>query len=438
MPENEPAQLRRTLGFWALLAYGVGDMLGAGIYALVGKVGGIAGTWAWVSFAVAMLAAGLTAAVYAELATRFPRSGGAAHYCGQAFRRPGISIVVGWMVLCSGLVSMATSSRAFAGYLKELAPAVPNSAAIFAFLLVVGIITYRGIRESSTANIICTTIELSGLLLVVTTGLIFIFGNGAATVETNVSPPVTVSTITWIMVLQGAGLAFYACIGFEDMANVAEEVKTPERTLPAALLLAIGIVAVCYMLVAYVATSAVSPEILSKSEAPLTTVIQTTAPWAPVKLFSGIAMFAVANTSLLNCVMGSRLLHGMARERLLPAWLGHVHPTRQTPYRASLLIVVVALVLAVTGTVGLLANTTSLLLLTVFIIAGIALLVVQKRDKSAHQGFRVPWPVPVASIVVCAVLIVFSQQASMGMALALTGVGVLIAFIRGRANLGVR
>ncbi|HRI89474.1 MAG TPA: amino acid permease, partial [Candidatus Hydrogenedentes bacterium] len=243
MGHTETPQLRRSLGFWSLLAYGVGDMLGAGIYALVGRVAGIAGSLAWFSFAIAMLAATLTACVYAELATRFPKSGGAAHYCDQVFRRPSLSIVIGWLVLCSGLVSMATSSRAFAGYLYELSGGIPHIVAICGFLFIVGTVTYRGIRESSAMNILCTTIELSGLLLVLSSGLILLFGGSAPESPTPApSPESAMGSITALLILQGAGLAFFACIGFEDIANVTEEVKSPERTVPRALLSAMAVV----------------------------------------------------------------------------------------------------------------------------------------------------------------------------------------------------
>lgn len=428
MTTPDASPLRRTLGFWALLAYGVGDMLGAGIYALVGKVAGIAGAWAWASFALAMIAATLTACVYAELATRFPQSGGAAYYCERAFKKPALSVFIGWLVLCSGVVSMATSSLAFAGYFNKLGVAVPVPLIVCAFLFVVGTIAIRGIRESSTSNMICTAIELSGLLIVVVTGLMIAFGNkmGAEPVQT-----VSAETVSWlpILILQGAGLAFFACIGFEDIANVAEEVKDPERNIPRGLLSAMVVVGTVYMLVAFVSTRAVPPQVLGASEAPLLTVVEYAAPSFPLKVFSGIAMFAVANTSLLNCVMGSRLLYGMSREQLLPDFLGRVHPTRHTPYIATLVVIAIALVLALTGTVQHLGGTTSLLLLIVFIVVDIALLLI-RRERKDYTGFRVPIIVPLGSIAICAVLIVFSQQASMGIAAVLGAIGAIIAIVR--------
>lgn len=421
MPEG-PTQLRRSLGFWALLAYGVGDMLGAGIYALVGKVAGVSGTWAWASFGIAMAAATLTALVYADLATRYPRSGGAAYYCERAFGRPAISLFIGWLVLCSGLVSMGASSLAFAGYLHELFPGIPNKPAAFGFLTAVGIITIRGIRESSAANIVCTMIELSGLLLVIVTGLALIFGAGANEAHANASAAAA-APVTALMVLQAAGIAFYACIGFEDIANVAEEVKSPEKTIPAALVSAMVVVSAAYMTVAYIATSAIPVDMLTSSEAPLATVVKTTAPWAPLTLFSGIAMFAVANSCLLNSVMASRLLYGLSREGLLPEWLGALLPGRQTPYRASLLVIGVAAALALTGTVSRLAATTSLLLLAVFVVVSLALLVVRRRREDRGGGFRAPVVVPILSIAICLSLIAASDRSALYLAAGVAGVG---------------
>ncbi|NUM55621.1 MAG: amino acid permease [Candidatus Hydrogenedentes bacterium] len=427
MSSAEPPHLERTLGFWALLAYGVGDMLGAGIYALVGKVAGLSGMLSWMSFAVASVAATLTACVYAELATRFPQSGGAAYYCERAFRKPALSVFIGWLVLCSGVVSMATSSLAFAGYLTKLVEPLPAPVAVCGFLFVVGTIAIRGIRESSTSNIICTMIELSGLLIVVTTGLALFFGGGPPKIEL-ATPPPEVTTWAPLLILQGAGLAFFACIGFEDIANVAEEVKKPERTIPTALLSAMAIVGAVYMLVAFVSTRTLPPHELASSEAPLLSVVERTAPWS-LKFFGVIAMFAVANTSLLNCVMGSRLLHGMSREGLVPEWLGRIHPTRHTPYVATVIVIAIALVLALTGTVGHLGGTTSVLLLAVFIVIDIALLKIRRRETE-YFGFRVPWFVPVASMAICLVLIVFSQQASIRIAAVLGALGAVIACTR--------
>ena len=155
----QPTRLRRTLGFWALTVYGVGDILGAGIYALVGKVAGVAGGASWLAFGVALLAASLTALAYAELGGRFPRSAGEALFSERAFERPAVSILVGWLVLCSSVLSLATVSVAFGGYLGGVFPQIVPRVAVAAILLVLAAINFRGIRESSTANVIATIVD---------------------------------------------------------------------------------------------------------------------------------------------------------------------------------------------------------------------------------------------------------------------------------------
>jgi amino acid transporter len=184
---NRP-QLRRSLGFWALVFYGVGDILGAGIYAMVGKVAGVAGSASWAAFAVALVVAGLTAVTYAELGGRFPRSAGESFFTEQAFGRPGLSLVVGWVVLCSGILSLATVSVAFGGYMSGLVPGVPPWITVVGILLLLSAINFRGMRESSSTNIIATMVELSGLLIVIVAGALFLGDDDGVTGWVSASP----------------------------------------------------------------------------------------------------------------------------------------------------------------------------------------------------------------------------------------------------------
>ena len=296
-------RLRR--GPAALTVYGVGGMLGGGIYALVGQVAANAGTRSWLAFALAMLVAAPTALVYAELAGRFPKSGGEAWFCQVAFERVAVARLVGWAVLLSGVVSMATLARAFAGYVADLAPGAPAWLVAPAFLAGLAAINLRGIRLSSLANVVCTVVEVAGLVVVVLAGALLLAGGASVRAE---SPPPPAG----LGVLQGAALAFYAFIGFEDMVNVAEEVRRPARAYARAIPTALVAVGCVYGAVAWSSTAAVGPAVLAASDAPLSEVVAASALPIPRPAFSVVALFAVANSALLNSVMASRLTYGMA------------------------------------------------------------------------------------------------------------------------------
>jgi amino acid transporter len=387
-PTPQVPGLQRVLGLWALTAYGVGDILGAGIYALVGQVAARAGDFTFASFLLAVAIASLTALSFAELAGRFPRSAGEAFYVHRAFGREGLALFVGWLVLASAVVSMATVARAAIGYAAVVDAAIPPRLLILVFMTLLAFLTYWGMRLSSAANLLCTAIEGGGLLLVVGLGLWWLSTNPAAQ-----AAPVPHEAVSWGGIVQGGALAFFAFIGFEDMVNVAEEVKRPERNLPIALLTAVGLSGVLYMVIATVTLHVVPAAQLAASDAPLLEVVRRTAPGLPPWIFALIPLFAVSNTALLNFVTASRLLYGMSRQELLPAWLGEVHPRHRTPHLAIGVIFVAALAIAWTGSLTALAGVTSGLILIVFFLVNASLTVIQRREP-ARTGFRAPRIVP--------------------------------------------
>ncbi len=410
MTDPKHPQLRRSLGFWALVFYGVGDILGAGIYALVGKVAGVAGAASWSAFTVALVVAGLTALTYAELGGRFPRSAGESFFTQQAFGRPGLALVVGWVVLCSGILSLATVSVAFGGYMSALVPGLPSKVTVVGILLLLAAINFRGMRESSTTNIVATMVELTGLLIVIVVGALFLNREP----DQGITQTIEASRdVDWTGIARGAALGFFAFIGFEDMVNVAEEVKEPERNMPRAILTALGVTGIVYLLVVIVATSVVAPATLTESKAPLLSVVQRSTDAVPDRLFTLIALFAVANTGLLNFIMGSRLIYGMSRQGLLPSALGKVHPKRRTPHLAILTILVVALALALSGTLTYLAGTTSLLLLLVFFTLNLSLIAIKRRDGEPVRTFCAPRVVPVVGALTCLGLMPFVPRGSL-------------------------
>lgn len=421
--------LKRVFGLTTLVVYGVGDILGAGIYAVIGKIAGISGSWVWVSFLIAMIVAALTALSYAELGSRLPLSGGVAYFIHKAFHKNWLSLLVGWLMFCTCLVSMATLSKAFAGYLNAFAPVIPAWLIVILLLCGLAFVNFRGMQESSALNIFCTALEVSGLIIVILVSTFFLLANGVNVDNTAANLGLNGEGGGWRAIFGGAALAFYAFIGFEDIVNVAEEVKNPERNVPRAILLALGIAGIVYLLISWLAIHVLSPGALAASNAPLLDVVRRAQPSFPLVVFTLIALFAVLNTALLNFITASRLLFGMSREGLLPAWLGKLHSRRATPYRTLLVILPLAIFLALSGTLQFLAGTTATLILVMFCLVNLSLLVIKRREPQT-VGFQVPYPIPALALLSNLVLVAFASQESYILALVFTGVGIFLIWLR--------
>lgn len=421
MAQPTSPSLKRSLGTWAITVYAVGDILGAGIYALVGKVAGQAGSAAWLAFLLASLIALFTALTYAELASRFPFAGGAVTYCNRAFRSPAFAFVVGVFVLSSGVTSAAAVSRAFVGYLTPFldVPALPASLTL---LVVMSALSYWGIEESSKVNLVLTALELTGLLVVVYVGFRFATDVPGEALLGRIQPHTH-------GVLGAATLAFFAYVGFEDTANIAEEVKDPGRSLPRAILTAVVLTSGVYAAVTIAALWTVPLDRLARSDSPLLEVLQSAGVQLPGHAFSLVALIAICNTGLLNLIMASRLTYGMAREGLLPASLGKVHPVRQTPWLAAIAVLGLAGLLATTGGAAPLAQTTSLLLVCVFGVLHAALLWVKRHDAQ-HEPcfFRTPGWTPIVGLLLCGGLLLQYPLHVYLRAAAMVGLAVLLHY----------
>ncbi|MBN9352451.1 MAG: amino acid permease, partial [Hyphomicrobium denitrificans] len=270
--------LRRSIGTTQLALYALGSMVGSGIYGLIGKAAGEAGSAVWLSFVVALCAALLTSLSYASLGSRYPRAGGAAYVTGRAFRIPIVSFIIGLALVASGLTSIATQSKIFATILADMAGLEQLSPTFIAigFLLILGGIVFRGIRESMWVNVVCTLMEVGGLLLVIASGVSY-WGS----VDYFQTPPERADTAFGVIVLQASVLTFFAFIGFEDAINVAEECKDPERTIPRGLIIATFTAALLYIAVAVTAVSVVPWHELATTSSPLTEVMRRSAPGIP-------------------------------------------------------------------------------------------------------------------------------------------------------------
>lgn len=407
---GEKTELRRTLGYWQVAFYGLGSMLGAGIYALIGKAAGVLGNMVWAGFLVALAGAALTALTYASAGSRYPKAGGAAYITQRAFGRPVLSYVVGFAVMMSGLTSMGAGSQAIANILIDAFHwGVDARLLAIALVFLTGCVIYLGIRESMKVNLVCTFVEAAGLLFIIAVGMRFW---GSVNYLELPPPPADKpagagDSLVVLLILQGAVLTFFSFIGFEDVLNVSEEVKNPRRDVPRGLITAMIAAALIYVAVAVTAVSVKPWDSLTGSN-PLTDVAKIAAPWLPGvdNIYRVIAVFAIGNTALLNYLMGTRLLYGMSRQGLMPAPLGKVHPKRKTPHVAVLALFCVVSVLILSGEVKALAEATVLLLLTVFSVMNVALLVLKRRPGEPAGGFEVPSWVPLAGAVICAVLIV--------------------------------
>lgn len=398
---GEPTKLHRAITGPLLYLFILGDVLGAGIYALMGVLAGDVGGMLWAPILLALALALLTAGSYAELVTKYPKAGGAAVFAERAFRLPIVSFLVGFAMLAAGVTSAAGLALAFSGdYLGALVDIPPIITALV-FLALIGALNARGIKESLRANVVMTVIELGGLVLVVIVVAVFV-GSGGGDVSRLTQLPD--DSVPALAILAGAIIAFYSFVGFEVSANVAEEVKNPSKTYPRALFGALLTAGVMYMLVAMASGIALPAAELADTDGPLLAVVQETGAGVPDWAFSVIALIAVANGALLTMIMASRLVYGMAEQRLLPAVLGRVLPKRRTPWVAIVATTAVAMLLASIGTLELLAETVVLLLLFVFISANVSVLVL-RRDRVEHDHFRVWTAIPVLGIASCILLL---------------------------------
>jgi amino acid transporter len=393
------------MGPWLLLLFIVGDILGTGIYALTGQVAKQVGGVVWLPFLVAFVVAVVTAFSYLELVTKYPKAAGAALYAHKAFGIHFVTFIVAFAVMCSGITSASTASRAFAANMSSAFGLDLTGVGItligLAFMAVVAIINFRGVGESVKANVVLTCVELSGLLIIIFIGL-WAIGAGEGEVSRITEFKTTADTSAFWAVIGATTLAFFAMVGFEDSVNMAEETKNPSKIFPKILLTGLLITGLIYVLVSISSITLVAPEQLGEGETPLLKVVQAGAPNFPLWIFGFITMFAVANSALINMLMASRLVYGMSRERVLPPALGKVHASRRTPYVAIGFTTLLAFALITfVGEVPALGGTTALLLLCVFTVVNIAVLVLRK-DAVEHEHFRTPTVLPVLGALACA------------------------------------
>lgn len=397
MPTTKP-HLKRVVGTPMLALYGIGNIVGAGVYVLIGKIAEPAGYFAILAFVVAALVAFCAALSYAELAARFPVSAGVAVYLHEAFRARRLSTVIGLMLVLAGAISTATLFKGFAGYLSQLAP-IPAWLSILAVSSILVAVMLRGIKESVGAAGLLTLLEVGGLIFLVVSILIVrpeavaTYASGFTTTAHHIDPALIAGIIS------GAFIAFYAFVGFEDMVNIAEEVKQPQTAFPRAILISVAVVAVLYIAVTVTVLGVLAPDAAGRSSAPLADAYHAATSHNAV-IIVAISLFATLNGVLVNIIMGSRFLYGMAHRGWIPAWFSHLS-RRQIPARGVLVVGAAAVIAALALPVEQLAQITSFLLLCVFIAVNVSLIIIRRRAGAGRllqlSPSFIPWVGAIAS-----------------------------------------
>jgi amino acid transporter len=395
--------LARELGLGGLTFYGLGIILGAGIYSVLGAAAGHAGSSLWMCFALSGLVALPTALSYAELATTYPRASAEFTYLRRAWPRwPGVGLVTGLLVALSGAATCGTVAIAFAGYLRSFVE-IPAMIVAWALLAAATGLNIIGVKESGWVNVVFTLLEAGGLVLFIVLGATTDgFGEafmmdppasrearGAGDPAGRPSLDLRLMTAPSFGVLSGAALVFFSFLGFENIANLAEEAKQPERDLPRAILLSLGIATTLYVLVALAAVALLPAEQLVDSQAPLADAARQGSSKVAGAL-GGIALFATANTALVSMLVASRVIFGIAREGEIPKKLCALLPRRETPWVATLAVAAIAAALVPLGNIGDVASLSSFASLLAFASVNVALIVLRYREPDENRPFRIP------------------------------------------------
>jgi len=422
---GEQPALRRSLGLLETTLGGVGIILGAGIYALVGEAAGRAGDAVWASFAIAAAMAALTGLSYAELASMYPAAGADYEYSRQAMGRPAAA-VVGWVILSGNLVAAAAVALGFGGYFGEFVDS-PKVAAAIAAIIVAAVIAVFGIKESMWTSIALTFVEVGGLVLIIGVGVPHLGDAPLLEAKSGVSS-----------VFSGAALVVFAFIGFEHIATLSEETRAARRTVPTALLLSIVITTLIYVAVAVAAVSVVGWRALRDSEAPLADVASVAIGGRASDVLSLIALFATFNTVLLLLVAASRLAYGMAATGSLPQLAGRVHRRFRTPSLAIAGAAALACGVAIVGDIGFLAESANFAILLGFTAVNISLIILRLRQPALDRPFRLPGAVrgipllPVMALAAIGFMIANLDPHAILLGLALAAAGSAAAITQSR------
>jgi APA family basic amino acid/polyamine antiporter len=379
MGKDENVRLEKSLGLFEMTMYGVGIILGAGIYALLGEGAGLAGNAVWLSFVIAAIVSAFTGLSYCELNSMMPKDAAEYNYTKRAFNRK-VAFLVGWIMAISMTVAASSVSLGFGGYFQNIFPFVGIVPAALGIIILFSALNFWGIKESSSFNVVATLIEAGGLIVVIIVGFFFM----DASVDFAFSP----AGFTGMMA--GAALMFFAFIGFQDIANISEEVRDARSVVPKAMLLSLAISTVLYILVAVAAVGVVGWEALSASNAPLSLILDSALGPGAAFMMSVIALFSTGNTILICLIVSSRMLYGMAKDDSMPGFLCRIHPKTRTPHYSVLAIMLAAIVFDLAGDISLIASVTTASIFVSFVFVNLAVIMLRYREPREPRPFRMP------------------------------------------------
>ena len=414
-------ELKRELGLLEVTLSGIGIILGAGIYALIGKAAGLAGNSVWISFAIASLIAVFTGLSYAELSSMFPKASAEHEYVRNAFGRK-LAFVIGWLIILSGVIGAATVALGFGGYFNAFfnVPVIPSAIVL---IVALSFLLFYGIKETTRFVIIATLIETAGLVIVIFIGLPYL-----GKVDYFEMPH------GWTGVFQASALVFFAYTGFESIVKLSEETRSPQKTIPKGLILAIVVSIFLYVTVAVSAVSVMGWERLSTSEAPFADLAFFAFGSKAFVLLTAIALFATANTVLMMMLGSSRIIYGMADSMTLPAILSRVHRSRRTPWTAILVTMVVSILFIFAGDIAFVANVDNFTLFVTFFIINAALIFLRYKEPGMNRPFRVPlnagkFPIlPFLGMLTCVFMLLQLEWNVILTGVMLVGLGLIISF----------
>jgi len=425
-------ELKRTLGLWGAAGIGIGAIIGTGIFVLIGVASGIAGPAVILSFLIAGLTALLTGLSTAELSSFITESGGSYIYTTKAFGRL-LGFIVGWMKSFDYIVGASAVSIGFAAYFLYFA-GIPSAVGA---LIVVGTLwplaltalNLRGMREAGGTNNILVALKVSALILFIAVGGTYLFSQGTFS---NFHPffPHGISGV-----LSGASIIFFAFIGFNTIAVIAEEVKDPERNVPRAVLIAFTICTLLYIGVSVVAVGLLNWQALGTSAAPLEDALLVATDNVLFLEFLALsALFATTSVIMASIMGGSRALFAMARQRVIPGILPHISE-RGIPTLTVLItgITIGAIVFFTGGNLDWLASIFNFGTLVTFFFINASLLQLRRTMPDVPRGFRVPlYPVtPVLGLASCLLLSFYLSRNAIVVGLGWIGLG-LIAYVVNR------
>ncbi len=427
--DAEPV-LRREAGLFQVIAYGVGNIIGAGIYVLVGDAAGLAGGAVWLAFLVGAVVALFTGLSYAELAATYPKAASEYVFLGRAYGNRSLSFLTQWMMLVTEVVAAAAVALGFAGYLSNVVqvPLIPTAAALLILLTVVAL---TGIKQSLKVNTVLSMVAIGGLIVVVGSGIGKIGSTGSASyvASPNGIPGILAATV----------LVFFAYIGFDNISNLSEETKEPEKTIPRALLASLALSTVLYVLVGLASVSLVPWQELAVSEAPLALAVASVLGPSGSDLLTIAALLTTLNTVLVLLLVSSRIIYGLGREGALPRPLGWVSKRTRAPVVASIVTLAIALAVLPLGQIGAIAKVTSFGSLLTFALVNLALLHLRRVAPHLSRPFKVPLSVGWVSVtgllglVSCLALLTQFDWLSVVLGLCLPLSGMLLDFaMRGK------